>query len=196
MSKRAKVDGEGDASAAASAPVSEDAAPRNLLGELLELGVPDAALAVITFLNAGEVVATCDAFEIYTDLELDFFDDELHGSELALSLFTARARRQLECKFCKLEPWNSINGADAEHLLKSSVRHAAENESELRECCECEENFCRRHAVKYCDRDGCDGGVGVCSVACYATVAAMQHDWPYMCNVCYSCARTEAADSS
>lgn len=187
MSKRAKTTTSG-----ASAPSEADS--DNFLYGLLTIGVPDAALAVIKKLSAKDAVSTCDAFSIFPGLCVPW-DTKLRSSELALAMLLARARRQMACKHCVLTPQRAIYGAADTHLLKGDVRREAERQTELIECRECDRQFCRHHAIKFCDRE-CEGGVGVCSETCRATVGAMRHDWPYRCTICFPCARAEAQNSS
>ena len=193
MSKRAKTD-TGGASAPSVAVAVADEADNYLFG-LLTIGVPDAALAVIKKLSAKDAVSTCDAFSIYPELSVRW-NPKLRGSELALAMLLARARRQMACKHCVLQPRRAIYGAADDHLLKGDVRREAESKTGLIECRECDRHFCRYHAIPYCDREGCEGGVGVCSATCRATVGAIQHDWPYMCTICFPCARDEARNPS
>ena len=159
------------AAAAAAAPAagSAPAAPLSLLEVLLTRCPADAAVHVLLFMTAKDLVATCDACRIYEDTEPPpIYGRRPRDSDMLIHVLTARARRQRECKFCVLPVHEyprfrrramggddhapviserRVYGSDAPHVLEREVLAAAERETQLRTCASCCEDFCSRHEV-------------------------------------------------
>ena len=169
---------------AASDDVASDAssdAPSNRLGTLLSFGEPDAALAVLRFLSAVEVVACDDAFG------LPKYSRKMNGSEVLLSSLVSRARLQCACKFCGIKPRLPVYGSSYRNPLEAKTRREISAASSLLECKVCNGRYCRWHAVTYCEN--CKGVV--CSLTCSGKIGYTFCD-QYGCRICHVCSREEA----